>query len=151
MKTHDWTLLRMPEWIHEWTLFYNSGRTEERPPPRTVRLLLCFSRCYETSVNLVATLWFLQVYSLLRNALLASRCIAMDYSVSILCRGNVLTEPLSSNGHIRHNIPYNCLIYCLLKPHSNLSDIFTLVLSCVLLTRPNKSNAIHSVQKLQTE
>jgi hypothetical protein len=35
--------LRMNQWIHEWTLFYNSGRTEERPPPRIVRLLLSVS------------------------------------------------------------------------------------------------------------
>jgi hypothetical protein len=28
----------------------------------------------------------------------------MDYSASIRCCGNVLAEPLSSNGHIRHNI-----------------------------------------------
>jgi hypothetical protein len=27
-------------WIHEWTVFYNSVWTEERTPPRTVRLLL---------------------------------------------------------------------------------------------------------------
>jgi hypothetical protein len=28
------------EWIQKWTLFYNSGRAEERPPPRTVCQLL---------------------------------------------------------------------------------------------------------------
>jgi hypothetical protein len=54
----------------------------------------------------------------------------MDYSASIPCSGNVLTEPLSSNGHIRHNI-YNGLIYSLLKPHSNLLDI----LYCSSVTR----------------
>jgi hypothetical protein len=26
--------------------FYNSGRTDERPPPRTVRVLVCFIRCH---------------------------------------------------------------------------------------------------------
>jgi hypothetical protein len=36
--------------------------------------------------------------------ILASRYLAMDYSGSVRCRGNMLAEPLSSNGHIRHNI-----------------------------------------------
>jgi hypothetical protein len=35
---------------------------------------------------------------------LPNRCPAMDYFVSIDCSGNVLTELLSSHGHIRHNI-----------------------------------------------
>jgi hypothetical protein len=30
-------------WIQEWTLYYNSGRIEERAPPRTVNVLLCYS------------------------------------------------------------------------------------------------------------
>jgi hypothetical protein len=37
---NDWTPSRISQWIHEWTLFRNSGRTEERPLPPTVRLLL---------------------------------------------------------------------------------------------------------------
>jgi hypothetical protein len=32
----------------------------------------------------MATLWFIQAYSLLRNALLASHWLAMDYSITIL-------------------------------------------------------------------
>jgi hypothetical protein len=46
-------------------------------------LIICFTRCYETCVNLVGTLWFIQAYSLLRNALLESSCEAMDYFVTI--------------------------------------------------------------------
>jgi hypothetical protein len=34
------SLITDPEWIHKWTLFYNSEWTEERPLPRTVRPLL---------------------------------------------------------------------------------------------------------------
>jgi hypothetical protein len=36
-------------------------------------------------------------------AFLVSSCLTMDYSASIRCRWNVLTEPLPSNGHIRHS------------------------------------------------
>jgi hypothetical protein len=41
--SYDWILSSLTiesEWIHVWTRFYNLGRTEERPPPRRVRLLL---------------------------------------------------------------------------------------------------------------
>jgi hypothetical protein len=47
-------------------LFYNSGRTEEKPPPPTFRVLLCYSmfiRCYETRVNLAATVRLSRVYN----------------------------------------------------------------------------------------
>jgi hypothetical protein len=45
LTLHSWTLtfwilLRLTNPNHEWSPFYNSGRTEERAPPRTVRLLL---------------------------------------------------------------------------------------------------------------
>jgi hypothetical protein len=44
LTLHSWTLDDSYERInHEWTFFYNSGRTEERPPPRTLRPLLSFS------------------------------------------------------------------------------------------------------------
>jgi hypothetical protein len=32
-----------------------------------------------------------------------TRCPEIDYSVSIRRGGNMFTEPLPSNGHIRHN------------------------------------------------
>jgi hypothetical protein len=56
---YEWTqldsLTAASPWIHEWTLFYNSARTEERPPPRTIRLLYSlFVCCYETCVSFVA-------------------------------------------------------------------------------------------------
>jgi hypothetical protein len=35
---------------------------------------------------------------------LPKRCPTVDYSVAIRCSGNMFREPLSSNGHIRHNI-----------------------------------------------
>jgi hypothetical protein len=38
--------------IHKWTFFYKLGRTDDRSPSRTFRVLLCyylcFVRCYET-------------------------------------------------------------------------------------------------------
>jgi hypothetical protein len=75
----------LSKWIHEWTLFYNSGRTEDRSLPPTFRpLYSLFIRWFETCVNLGATLWFLPAYSMLRNVVVASRCLAMDYSVRIL-------------------------------------------------------------------
>jgi hypothetical protein len=43
-------------------------------------------------------------HPLLRNVSLASRCLAVAYSASIRCHVNVLTEPLSSNVHIRYTI-----------------------------------------------
>jgi hypothetical protein len=49
--------------------FYNSGRTEERPPPRTIHLLLP-----------------LFVFT---GTCLPNRCLAMDYSASIRCCVNV--------------------------------------------------------------
>jgi hypothetical protein len=52
-------------------------------PKRDHNLLLCFIHCYDTCVNLVVTLSFLQAYLLLRNALLASRCLAIDHSFTI--------------------------------------------------------------------
>jgi hypothetical protein len=52
-------------------------------------VIICFVRCYETCVNLGTTLWFLPVYSLLRNALLASRRLAMDCSVTLGREANV--------------------------------------------------------------
>jgi hypothetical protein len=61
-------------------VFYNSGRTEERPLLPTVPVLPCFIRCYETCVNHVAILWLLPAYPLPRN---------------------VLTEPLPNNGLFR--------------------------------------------------
>jgi hypothetical protein len=50
--------------------FYNSGRTEQRTLPITVRLLL-------------------QAYFLLRICVLANRFLAMDYIESICCSGNL--------------------------------------------------------------
>jgi hypothetical protein len=65
---------------------YNSGRTDDRTLLWTVRLLY-------------------SVYPLSRGRL-PNRCLAMDYSGfqafrHIHCHGNVLTEPLSSNGLFR--------------------------------------------------
>jgi hypothetical protein len=60
--------------------FITSRQTEYGSPSQTVRLLLSFIRCYETCVNSVATLWFLQAYSLPRIRPLTSRCLAMVYS-----------------------------------------------------------------------
>jgi hypothetical protein len=61
-------------------LTYNSGRTEERSPPFTFRVLLRVIRFRE------------------------NRCLVMDYFAAILCSGNMLTEPLPRNDHIRHSI-----------------------------------------------
>jgi hypothetical protein len=53
----DWMKKKI---IHEWTLFYNSRRTEERPPPPTIRVLVCSIRCH-------------------RNACSANRWLAVDF------------------------------------------------------------------------
>jgi hypothetical protein len=50
---------------HELILLYNSGRTEERPLPPTVRALHCYSvfiRCYKVRVNLAAMAQLSHVY-----------------------------------------------------------------------------------------
>jgi hypothetical protein len=65
----------------DWTSFQADGESVTRPYSSSV--VLFFIRCRETFVSLMATLWFIQAYSLLRNVLLASRCLAMDYSVTI--------------------------------------------------------------------
>jgi hypothetical protein len=77
--TTEWII----QWIHEWTLFYNSGRTEERPPPRTFLLLL------------------FMFYSLLWN--LPDDFLPSNGGPSTVDLENTLTESLSSNGHIHHN------------------------------------------------
>jgi hypothetical protein len=46
LTLHSWTLncsYEWLKWLHESTLFYNSGRTEDRPPPRNIRLLASVS------------------------------------------------------------------------------------------------------------
>jgi hypothetical protein len=58
--------------------FYNSGRTEERPPPPAVRVLVCSIRCHG-------------------NACLASRWRPMDFRLRSLPRERAFGEPLSSN------------------------------------------------------
>jgi hypothetical protein len=57
-------------------------RTEYRSPSPTVHVLLCFIRCHG-------------------NVCLASRWLAMDMFIAA---GTCVTEPLPSNGHIRHYI-----------------------------------------------
>jgi hypothetical protein len=51
---------------YEWTLFYNSGRTEQRPPPRTVRLLLRGSSVVAKRIfgEALSGNWLFRVYSL---------------------------------------------------------------------------------------
>jgi hypothetical protein len=69
-------------WINS---LITSRRTEYKSPCHTVILLLfCLFVATETCLQ--------------------NRCPAMDYSASIHCRGNVLTEPLPSNGNIRHSM-----------------------------------------------
>jgi hypothetical protein len=84
LTLHSWTLNSLMN-ESELTLLYNSGWNEERPPPWTVRLLLFVSSVATKHANLRTMLWFLPVYPLLRNAILASRCLAMDYSITICC------------------------------------------------------------------
>jgi hypothetical protein len=97
--------------MHEWTPFYNSQVAGIEITMSNI-IILCYSLFHPLPrivcqsrgnalispsmfvaakrVNLVASLWFIQAYSLLRNALLANRCLAMDYSVTIL-RGTYKT------------------------------------------------------------
>jgi hypothetical protein len=82
--SHEW----LNPWIHEWTLFYNSGRTEQRSWPRTVRVLHCYSvfiRCYETCL---ATCYpateVLPLFDCLTSGTcLPNRCVAMVVFVTI--------------------------------------------------------------------
>jgi hypothetical protein len=67
--------------IIAWTEL-TSRRTEYRSPSPTLRVLVCFIRCHG-------------------NVCLASRWLAMDLFIAA---GTFVTEPLPSNGHIRHNI-----------------------------------------------
>jgi hypothetical protein len=87
-RTKNHLRLNSPELTCEGITITNAllRRTEERPLPPTIPVGLSYSvfiRCYETRVNPAATLWFLQACSSLRNALLASRCIAMDFCVTL--------------------------------------------------------------------
>jgi hypothetical protein len=66
------------------SLLQLGGNRKETTTSNNFSALICFIRCYKTCVNLVATLWFLEAYPLLRNALLVSRFLAMDYSFAIL-------------------------------------------------------------------
>jgi hypothetical protein len=66
--------------LHSWTPFYNSGRTEERPPPRTFRLFR----------------------PLLRN-LRQSRGDALISTSVFVVTKRAFSEPLSSNGQFRHS------------------------------------------------
>jgi hypothetical protein len=59
--------------------FYNFRRNEYKSPCLTVPLLFCFS-----------------VFNHFRG----DCCSAMDFSAAIRCSGNVITEPLFSNGRI---------------------------------------------------
>jgi hypothetical protein len=70
-------------WSSLWIIFIASGRTEYMSQCLTVPLLFCFSFA--------------------AGMCLPKLCPAIDYSVFIRCRVNVLTELLPSNGHIRHN------------------------------------------------
>jgi hypothetical protein len=78
------SLLRMIWTTTDLRIFYTSVRTEERPPPRTVRLLLL--------VSSVATKRVL------------SRGNALISTSMFIATKRVFSEPLSSNGLFRHNI-----------------------------------------------
>jgi hypothetical protein len=86
--TAYWILLQLPEWFHELT---NESSCTTRGEPKRDHHLELFI-CYYL------------FHPLLRNVSLASPYLSIAYSASIRCHGNVLTEPLSSKGHIRHNI-----------------------------------------------
>jgi hypothetical protein len=82
--------------IHECPVIYNAGQTEERPPPRTVRVLLCyyvFILCYAfTTFNLC-----------IHGNVVRTQLVSENH----VFRGNALarsSEPLSSNGLFLHNI-----------------------------------------------
>jgi hypothetical protein len=83
LTLHSWTLNYSYEWRLTNALSFIT-RGEPVTTSNNLAVLICFIRCYETCVDLVATSWFVQTYSLLRNAFLVSRCLAMDYSVTTL-------------------------------------------------------------------
>jgi hypothetical protein len=67
--------------INEWTLesITCPSFITRCEPPRTIVYYLVSIHCYETCVNLVTVLWFLQAYPLKRICYLANLFIAMDY------------------------------------------------------------------------
>jgi hypothetical protein len=83
LTLHSWTFSSLPN-DFQWTLLYNSRRTEERLPPRTIRLLLFVS-------------------SLLRNVCQSRGNAFISTSVFVATQ-RAFSEPLSSNGLFRHNI-----------------------------------------------
>jgi hypothetical protein len=98
LTLHSWTLnsltnadwrLTYESWKNEIMnalVFFNSGRTAERPSPRTVRVLLCYS-----------------VYPLLRNVYQSLDNVLISTSVLIATKCPY-SEPLSSSGLFRHII-----------------------------------------------
>jgi hypothetical protein len=115
LTIHSWTLnwtIELPsqfsyDWMIEltnelsWTLesimcppFITLG---EQNIDHHLKHFLCYSlfiRCYETCVNSVATLRYLQAFSLPWTRALASRCLAMTYSGFQASCHNI-TRPLS--------------------------------------------------------
>jgi hypothetical protein len=91
LTLHSWTLnlwtrsslTNESEWIHELTLFYNSGRTDERSPSRTVLLL-----------------WFVSSVATKRVSISGQR---FGFYQRIRCYERTFSEQLPSNGLFRHN------------------------------------------------
>jgi hypothetical protein len=78
----------------EWTLLYNSSRTDERPPPPTVRVLVCFIRCHGNVLTEP-----LSGNGLFRvHWLLCKRVLILWQPKR--CVGYVPSEPLPSNGRL---------------------------------------------------
>jgi hypothetical protein len=75
---------------------------------------------------------------------------AMDYSAAIRCRGNMLTDPLPSNGRIRHSINLAFAFEGRERPRKSsarmgLASVPTETGACIL---PNISQKFYRLQKL---
>jgi hypothetical protein len=99
--------LTLPSWtlnsltnplIHECTLFYKFGWTDEIIPPRTYRLLFCYSFATKRSCWTVAQQWIIS-------------CLFVAVRTRVASNG--LTRSLHCSGFLDscHNIPYTCLRY----------------------------------------
>jgi hypothetical protein len=79
-------ILNSLECIHEWTLFYSSGRTEDRPPLGTVLLLENVPR------DLLPSNGGTSIVDCLTSGMWPNRCLAMVIFVTIRTGGNMFLE-----------------------------------------------------------
>jgi hypothetical protein len=81
--------------------FITLGRTEYRSLLPTVHIIPCLSVVAEMHVNSVVMLQFVQAYPLPQKRMLASHCLAMDYSSFHASCHNIIVGNFSAQ--VRYN------------------------------------------------